>query len=722
MFLLFAGVAALWRLHACGPSWSQAFFVDPGILDVPHERLLRGEWGILRPGLPFEDLLTIYRQLNGLEQPHLDEKIKQEQEDRSVPEKSGWQELRAKILGDTPLPQVEDTFETKEYVTVIRVSLAARKSATATLAGLIREHGVSDPVVKDWVLAQDLVFSSSPGKPQHPQPVKTPAWLVPQRRYQIAAAHFYASEWDDARAAFQEIGQDSSNPWKPWSRYLVARCWVRQAELDFPDNPVAKIQAYSQAQELLEKMLADPSCKAFHAQAKAYRELTRYRTEPASLLVDLLRDQERPYPENPGEASVIKIRDCLRHLRGESLDKNDLPSDLAQWLGVMAGDVPWHLDEAEARAAWVAHPSQPWLVAALASASQDSPALAPLKAAAKKIPSTSPLAPTLRWHLLRLELGTMKGAALTGRLEQALTQMALPAWAINYLRGQRQAHAMDLSTWCAYSSRQVTATEDDYYGSGKQLSWEKIPSERFESATAGTLSAGIPLDRMVSILKDPRLPSSAAWKIAQAAWIRAVLLEHWRQARLLSPFLYVDMRKQAEAALQGTDPVTLRFQTTLFIMKWPGLRPTIDPDLGRQFADAGPDKEGGLPEVFDVLRDNWWLQGGGSLRHTAANGSMPSPEPAPHLSEQERDLARSELVDLQRVPPAQVWFSTAVIAFAKAHPEDGRIPEALHDVVGTTRSPMCPSDEVTQASKRTFQLLHKRYAKDPWAKKTPYYF
>ncbi len=62
-----------------------------------------------------------------------------------------------------------------------------------------------------------------------------------------------------------------------------------------------------------------------------------------------------------------------------------------------------------------------------------------------------------------------------------------------------------------------------------------------------------------------------------------------------------------------------------------------------------------------------------------------------------------------------------VLAWAKASPDDQRIPEALHYVVRATRYG-CGDDKTSSYSKQAFQLLHSRYPKSEWTKRTPYFY
>lgn len=720
---LLVGSVGYRRLQACGPSWAEALFLDPGIPDVPRESIAQGEWGVLRPGLPYEDLIPIYRQLQNLDSPGKTVKpgVTAENVNASSP---SWERQRSAVLGDRPRPNVPDAYETAEFVTVTRVCGPAFEQAASTLAGLVKEHGVTDPAVKDWALAQDLVFASTKDAPRYPEPVRAPAWLVPQRRYQIAAAHFYASDWATARRHFLEIAKDPSSPWRPWGRYLAARCWVRQAELEGTmDHPGDSLKAYVQAQALLEDLLKDPTCRPLHARAEAYRELTRYRTEPSALLGELLRDLERPNPGGSLDDSLRRIHDCLRFMKKQARPNEPVAapdSDLARWLGAMAGNVPWKLETGDALARWKAKPGLPWLVAALASTTRDDQALAPLKAAAEKLPSASPLAPSVRWHLLRLKLSSLSGPSLVAQVEAGLKRKDLPPWAVNLLRTQRQALAEDLPTWVAFASRKITATENDYEGPDRQLPTEGEGGESFEPATALTFSGGMPLERVPDLLRDGRVPAESRRRIAQAAWMKAVLLNRWGEARRLADSLPKELQSKV-SRLAGQDPVSLRFLAALAVMDWPGMRPVVDGGLRRQYAQVDESKAVDPDQLFDAMRDNWWCEGLGQGRPSGA-AAVAEPLPAPFLTAEDQAKAHAEWRALLKVPAAQVWFGEAVIAYAEATPKDPRIPEALHRVVAATRSPLCPSKGVSETSRRAFQLLHKRFPKDPWTKKTPYHY
>ena len=68
-----------------------------------------------------------------------------------------------------------------------------------------------------------------------------------------------------------------------------------------------------------------------------------------------------------------------------------------------------------------------------------------------------------------------------------------------------------------------------------------------------------------------------------------------------------------------------------------------------------------------------------------------------------------------------MYFAPAVLDWAKAHPNDPRLPEALHYFVRATRYG-CVDKSIGPYSRKAFDLLHRKYPNSEWTKKTPYWF
>ena len=67
------------------------------------------------------------------------------------------------------------------------------------------------------------------------------------------------------------------------------------------------------------------------------------------------------------------------------------------------------------------------------------------------------------------------------------------------------------------------------------------------------------------------------------------------------------------------------------------------------------------------------------------------------------------------------YLEPTVLAWAKAHPDDPRVPEALHLAV-TAGHLSCSTGRTAEYSKQAFTMLHKSYPNSEWAKKTKYWY
>jgi hypothetical protein len=82
---------------------------------------------------------------------------------------------------------------------------------------------------------------------------------------------------------------------------------------------------------------------------------------------------------------------------------------------------------------------------------------------------------------------------------------------------------------------------------------------------------------------------------------------------------------------------------------------------------------------------------------------------------------KEETARLNDVAVAPNILAAEVLGFATLHPDDERVPEALHLVVRSTRYG-CTDAETTKWSEKSFRLLHERYPKSEWATKTKYHY
>ncbi|MDY6984166.1 MAG: hypothetical protein SV422_13865, partial [Pseudomonadota bacterium] len=112
-------------------------------------------------------------------------------------------------------------------------------TATATLRERLQRYGRDSVQLTRWIDAQEQVFSHCASETFAPPAEPDPAWEQLERQdraYQVAAAYFYAMQYDEAARRFAEIGDDTASPWSDLGRYLVGRTRVRQALVTDTDS------------------------------------------------------------------------------------------------------------------------------------------------------------------------------------------------------------------------------------------------------------------------------------------------------------------------------------------------------------------------------------------------------------------------------------------------------------------------------------------------------
>ncbi len=723
--LLLAGAAWL-GVCACGPDLTVADFDPPSVPDTAPPNYVAGKLGILRPGFSFQDRVIAYRWMKGLGLTAADQgAFLTHPKEEGIPDPKGWLAARSLVIKDDPTYKVDPYTQLTDWSSYPRLTQGALDTAAATLVDRLSVHG-DGAEIHAWIAGQDRVFHSKAGDLSIPEPVSSPVWLKADRDYQIAAALFYAERFDEAREAFAAIGQDKASPWRPWGPYLEARCLVRKAMLapKLPDEPVPKPEPghppyvvlthpdpvpWKVAQARISSLLASGAGPQRNGLV-ALLDLVRHRTEPDALWRDDLqalataKDGLAPVLDSAAWASFEK--------KGDGITMPDPAADLEAWLDVMgvnggakAGRPALAYDQ------WQAGGGTVWLAAAMALWPAPGPEADVMMMAAAKIPDSDPAAPTLRWNTLRLHLASLEGAEKRASLDVAL-KMNLPNWARNELLRQRGAAATNLRDWMRSAVHCVTGygSDSDYSPSNTQL-----PSRLFDDIEAATLNRAFTIAQLREASAAPDLPAPLRDEIARVAWVRSVLLNRWDEASALAPTLEPVLKDRAMLLCAVQDSERRRFDLARFVMAFPGLRPYLRTGIGG-FRGDDPVSE------FNGIRDNWWCAGGTSwqMNHTARPVAVPD-GPA-FLKADEIKTAAAEQAALTKVPAAQAWFGRIVLDYAKTHPNDPEVPEALARVVATTQSPMCEGPEISAVSRDAFRMLHAAYKDTSAAKRTKFHY
>ncbi len=780
---------------ACGPFLPVALITLTKHPDVPLRPFATGALGVLQPTYARSYLVVAYRHLAGkpltdseaeaivglwnhrlrLDEPRRPEDAADPPPTPDSGAQTKWQEARKAVPG-MPEPPVITTDRqapgpSNDYYP--NLLDGAFSVATETLADRSRRFGAGSPVVREWVMAQDVIFSGEVEKARALKPLdasaKAPAIAQADRRYQIAAARFYIGDFDEARALFLKIADDRESPWRPYGRYLAARSLVRKASLldlsaeernAIEKKALAELQAVAADSTLPERLRASASGLAVLVRAR----MTAADADAQQRLASQL-SAELMTPAANGEAfkASVDAFTGLLNTRDDSPEQYAMnadfagkgktpPSELIDWIAVMQGaldplgdketsaeslragglqsalTVPRTASFARARERWRATKSVPWLVATLTNARTDADADKDLLNAAAQVPRESPAFATVSFHRARIMLSHGETAAARALLTSALesSSSAGSPSAANALRQLRRRTATTLDEFLADAAIPALGTmldvvDNEIPDAEPDKTWpdaaDRIKGMLLFDEDGASLMNHLPASDLTTAAERETWPVPVRRDVAAAAWVRAAITDQPDLAkraavvlRQLRPQLKADLDAYEKAA-SGTTAADRDART--IAVAWTLLRfPGLSVNVPAGIGRLRPLKE------MDHWGDNWWCGSGQSM----VNRPKPSLDAAAFpafLSPDSRAVATHEIERM--LQPAPNYLADATFRWAAQQPADPRVPQALHLVVEGTRWG-CSDTETTQRSQKAHALLHSKYPKSPWTARTPYWF
>lgn len=735
-------------VFCCGPFYAKAIFTYSLHPDFPLKDYAGGRLGIVHPSYARSYLFVAYRHFSGvplnaaersavvgLWNHRLQFDVKPGSGDDWLKQ---WEAARQRVPGGGPGPH----FPWVAPYGVVRsvpwqlVSYPnclpdAFRTAAATLDQRIAQFGAQSEPVRDWLAAQDAVFSNCTYRepaagPSLPPPTKSSVapMVAADRTYQTAAAYFYFGDFDEAQRRFEVIARDSSSPWRPVAALLVARALIRRGTVpDKADEPSLRL-----AEQQLRKILADPAMSETHASAERLLGYVLLRSHPRERLGELAQALTKP----GGSAVGSKLDDYTRILDSAAggMPERDAgrQDDLTDWILSFQSAAPADLDHALEK--WRRTKSAAWLVASITKMPAGHAQQAAVLDAAAALPAGSPAFPAVAFHAARLQAEAGRAEAARATLDRAFANRNLPPATRNLLLALRMKLARNLDEFLAAAARTPATISLDVDGNELPDS-SRQPLPLFDADAAQALTEKLPLPALIASVKSGALPAPLRRQVAIAAWVRAVILGHDGSAKELIPALeqLVPELKPELAAYAKAPDAARRFTAALLMLRVPGLRPYVVQGVGRETPVAR----------LDNYRDNWWcaprlpgkdefwmlpprlsetLHISGPLKVLYPGGKVDSPG---FLTAAQKAEAEKEWQRISMCGAGPNYLAAQVLEWAKAHPDDARLPEALHLAVRATRYG-CADKDTPRVSKAAFDLLHRRYPKSPWAAKTKYWY
>lgn len=774
-------------LFSCGPVFRTAIFSYSAHPDLPLDGFARGEIGILKPEYARSYLVVAYRYLNNeklspkeqeaalslwynrlgstvlspesKKQLDFDTNSNIDSEDSQPTDDVGltnWLMARKLVLPseeDKYLSVSKDISTDNYFIGYVNCYDDAFNTAANTLKEKVKTLGATNPEVKEWLAAQDQVFTNcSETTPMIPPPAK--ANSSPQakadRDYQIAAAKFYSGQFDEAANLFRAISQDKTSAWQKVAPLLVARCQVRKAMLSLPADKSTPLQGYFdrsvllQAQKELKEVLKTAELKDYHSSANRLLRYADFRLEPGKKLTEFANQLTKANTQE-FEQDLDDYTNLLDKLADDpyafELPKNKIVNKLPEILGKQ-DLTDWLLnfqlnDEKALNYAlekWSEKKTLPWLVSTITKINGKHQKVSQILDAAQKIDPNSPAFASITFHKVRLLIEMEKRAEANLEVDKALAK-DWPTSTKNSFYSQKMLFANNLEEFLKYAQRsaagqgyfyddrEIPEDEESVDENGKPLP-KKDNAVLFDEDSTKIINKHFSLAMMNQAASNKSLAKNLHNRLVVATWVRALLLDNEEIGRNSANELikiYPEMKEDLNSYLKAISPAARKFAGLFAVLKYPALRPVVD---------ANVERETNFSEI-DSFRDNWWC----SFDPKEAADSVYSRvlrDVEGNIKEEKIDLpnfldktlltqAETEYKKLATLGTAPNYLCNEVINWAKANLSDPRVPQALHLAVRSTRYG-CVDKKTLAASKSAFQVLKKNFPNSEWSKKTPYFF
>jgi hypothetical protein len=695
----------------CGPFFPEYEFAPlHGPIDLGE--YVGGHLGVVRPHFYREPLLIAYRHLAGIHwTPAEIDNLSPSTNAPTVVQPTGelggvdgWLAARARIPGAAKLDRIEqrrdvpgpDQFQ--EFPNCLDDAFTA---ATKTLADRLRRWGRSAQVT-EWLRGQDQVFENCSGKaPVIPAVLAAGAdkLLAADRQYQVAAAEFYALQFAEAERDFAAIAANADSPWRGSGVYLSARAMIREGTL------LKRPEKLREAQSKLATLRSDPR---WGESARGLEDFVAAALDPKAALIKL--GAEWATPGIPVRIDRV-LTDYTHIADREGVELPTAESEVADW--IVSFQTGKSLDHMVDR--WRKGGGDQWLVAALAWSDPKNAAAPDLVAAARRLAPASPAWATATYYGIRLQIQRGEIDAARQWTDAALATKQTVG-VENLLRAERLRLARDWDEFLRYAIRKPVGMAS--YGDGDDPP-DPSAGPALDLDFTTPMNRVVPLSGWTKAAESAALPRTRQEDIAQAGWVRAVLLGDTAAARTLAARVR-DLRPPAAAAMRDYLAHPDSFTAAFWMLRLPGVSPELHSGIGRTTEF----------DKIDSFRNNWWQidtkpgQPQADPNHEPLHDLYPPGQIGPRefLPEADRSDGEAQAKRLTASAATGVNYLCGIaIEYAKAHPEDPRVPEALHLAVRATRYGI--TDDASHAfSKQAFEILHRRYPNSEWAKNTKYYY
>jgi hypothetical protein len=257
----------------------------------------------------------------------------------------------------------------------------------------------------------------------------------------------------------------------------------------------------------------------------------------------------------------------------------------------------------------------------------------------------------------------------------------------------------------------------------------------FDTDAANAFNRDMPVRLLAVSAESSVLPENLRYQVAQAAFVRAILLDQPAIVQRMTPLL-VHCRPAWAPVLAtynaSTTPNERKLNGLFALMRFASTEPSVR---------DGEERRSGFA-TYDSYRQNWWCstvpEQGGTVDLTYSPSDripLKTPRAKPlFLTAADLSEATTEVALLEKIPSASQYFAIQALSWWKLHPTDPHTPDLLGEADRVLRN-SCrselpydskmdkrignPNDPnlTTNLAHTLFDALHKDYPMSAWAKR-----
>jgi hypothetical protein len=712
VILLFATPTAL---DSCAIAAPEPVFMTVHRPADPDGEFMKGKIGVIVPAFDRTYLIAAYRYLSGRTITAHDADAFRDAAPQPLVSvfpigSSSWDAARKALPGALPTSYLSvykqragPTYQ-QDYRNCLDDAFL---TAASTLQDRASRWGTDSANLREWLAAQDEVFQNCSGKtasiPKDPDAAMDPL-LSADREYQIAAAHFYAGEWEQARRWFKRVSENADSPWREIAPYLIARVYLREGIVD------EKAGALEEAHRGFQAIVNDPAQQEWQGPSANLLDFAALRIRSEERLRQYAAEISGERPAEDLAGPLLDFKFLFDHTDDHL--KLAATSDLADWLLAMRGEP--HDGGAHVLDRWRNSHNNAWLIAALSQPWPFADAdLSELVQTARNIKPENPGYESAAYYGIDAEVRRGHRDEARQWTDQVLTGKLLLS-SRNRILSQRLRLVRNWNEFLLFAPRQPEPNLAFYDGDEVNQAGDWVKSgELFDVDSTLALNRNVPLLLLADGAHNPRLPKHLQTALAQAGFVRSLVLGRSAQMRDFMQRI-VELNPAAagpaKEILSAPDAPAAHFAGILLLL--------------RTSAPEGMIESGA--EMSDYHRANYagsiyWGFGQPPQQERARNTSVDLGFLTP-LQRSQGDLEWKTLQD--RAECGATYAENEAIQWAMKHPDDNRVPEALHFVVQATFRGCGDrvAGRVGKLSHQAFQLLHQRYPNSEWTKKTKYWY